>query len=119
MSTLYRQPAGTEDEEPEERVCLRSPPGQSFMLHQIRKMIGTVMAVARGHAAESVFERAWSLDRIDLPMAPALGLMLNEVSHMRMRKMEMLCSSPWCYAVYSCYCTFSLSPVDFSLFFPS
>ncbi|KAF0288122.1 tRNA pseudouridine synthase A [Amphibalanus amphitrite] len=58
--------------------------GQSFMLHQIRKMIGTAMAVARGHAAEGVFERAWSLDRIDLPMAPALGLMLHEVSRQRL-----------------------------------
>ena len=52
------------------------------MLHQIRKMIGTAMAVARGHADESVFERAWSLNRIDLPMAPALGLLLHEVSYM-------------------------------------
>ena len=64
----------------ERRPCCGPPSGQSFMLHQIRKMIGTVMAVARGHAAESVLERAWSLDRIDLPMAPALGLMLHEVS---------------------------------------
>ena len=67
----------------EHRSRCRPPSGQSFMLHQIRKMIGTVMAVARGHAAESVLERAWSLDRIDLPMAPALGLMLHEVSGTR------------------------------------
>ncbi|XP_037092694.1 tRNA pseudouridine synthase A-like [Pollicipes pollicipes] len=57
--------------------------GQSFMLHQIRKMVGVVMAVAQGHAEEGVFERAWSLDRIDLPVAPALGLLLHEVHYDR------------------------------------
>jgi len=55
--------------------------GQSFMLHQIRKMVGLVMAVARGLVTEAVFERAWSLDRIDLPIAPPLGLVLDEVHY--------------------------------------
>lgn len=53
--------------------------GQSFMLHQIRKMIGMTIAVVRGHASESVVTQTWEKDRIDVPRAPGLGLMLEEV----------------------------------------
>merc|ERR1719361_2367343 len=52
--------------------------GQSFMLHQIRKMIGMVIAVVRGDADESVITDSWNTDRIDIPRAPGLGLMLEE-----------------------------------------
>ncbi|CAH8577875.1 unnamed protein product [Schistosoma rodhaini] len=53
--------------------------GQSFMLHQIRKMIGLALAVLRGYATEAVFDIVFSKERIDIPKAPGLGLMLNQV----------------------------------------
>lgn len=53
--------------------------GQSFLLNQIRKMIGLALAVYRGTAPENAIEVA--LDPcVDLstPMAPELGLFLAE-----------------------------------------
>ena len=47
---------------------------------QIRKMIGMAFAVVRGHASPDVIEDTWKMDRIDVPRAPGLGLMLDEVS---------------------------------------
>ena len=49
------------------------------MLHQIRKMIGMTIAVVRGDANESVINESWNTDRIDVPRAPGLGLMVEEV----------------------------------------
>lgn len=57
--------------------------GQSFMLHQIRKMIGLAVAVMRGNANEETIERAFKEDKIDIPIAPGLGLMLEEVHYDR------------------------------------
>lgn len=48
------------------------------MLHQIRKMIGLVMAICRGLASKDVITKAWMKDRVDLPIAPGLGLVLEE-----------------------------------------
>lgn len=53
--------------------------GQSFMLHQIRKMIGLVIAVAKGYAGEEVMERSWGEGKVDVPKAPGLGLVLERV----------------------------------------
>ncbi|CAL8280199.1 pseudouridylate synthase 1 homolog [Gadus morhua] len=53
--------------------------GQSFMLHQIRKMIGLVIAVIKGYAKEEVLERSWGNDKVDIPRAPGLGLVLERV----------------------------------------
>ncbi len=53
--------------------------GQSFMIHQIRKMIGMAIAVVRGHASLDTIEKSWDTLRIDVPRAPGLGLMLDEV----------------------------------------
>lgn len=53
--------------------------GQSFMLHQIRKMVGLTIAVARGLASLHTIHRAWKTERLDLPVAPGLGLILEEV----------------------------------------
>ncbi|KAK4324912.1 hypothetical protein Pmani_004473 [Petrolisthes manimaculis] len=52
--------------------------GQSFMLHQIRKMVGLAMAVVRGLTSEDVISRAWRKERLDVPIAPGLGLVLEE-----------------------------------------
>lgn len=53
--------------------------GQSFMLHQIRKMIGLVIAVIKGYVTESVIERSWGMEKVDVPKAPGLGLVLERV----------------------------------------
>lgn len=55
--------------------------GQSFMLHQIRKMVGLTIAVARGHTPLDTVHRAWKTERLDLPVAPGLGLVLEEVHY--------------------------------------
>lgn len=53
--------------------------GQSFMLHQIRKMVGMAIAVVRGHASIQVLRDTWKTHQIDVPRAPGLGLVLEEV----------------------------------------
>ena len=53
--------------------------GQSFMLHQIRKMIGMALAVFRGMAPETALKDALrSRVREGVPMAPDLGLFLDK-----------------------------------------
>ncbi|KAJ9542099.1 hypothetical protein OSB04_028605 [Centaurea solstitialis] len=53
--------------------------GQSFMLHQIRKMIGVAVAIMRNCAPESLMETALQQDvRINVPTAPEVGLYLDE-----------------------------------------
>ncbi|KAJ4746647.1 tRNA pseudouridine synthase family protein [Rhynchospora pubera] len=53
--------------------------GQSFMLHQIRKMIGLAVAIMRNCAPESLMEVALRKDvSINVPTAPELGLFLDE-----------------------------------------
>lgn len=60
--------------------------GQSFMLHQIRKMIGLVIAVIKGYAKEEVIERSWGQEKVDIPKAPGLGLVLERVHFDRYNK---------------------------------
>jgi len=60
--------------------------GQSFMLHQIRKMIGMTIAVVRGQAPIETIEKTWETMRIDVPRAPGLGLMLDEIHYERYNK---------------------------------
>ncbi|XP_033113411.1 tRNA pseudouridine synthase A-like isoform X2 [Anneissia japonica] len=55
--------------------------GQSFMLHQIRKMVGLVLAVIRGLAEESVMKKVFEGDKLDIPKAPGLGLVLESVHY--------------------------------------
>ncbi|KAF8765422.1 hypothetical protein HU200_008567 [Digitaria exilis] len=53
--------------------------GQSFMLHQIRKMIGLAVAVMRNCAPESIYDVAFRRDvRLNVPTAPEVGLYLDE-----------------------------------------
>lgn len=51
--------------------------GQSFMLHQIRKMVGLLVLVARSPAPEVLMKETFSAKKIHVPKAPALGLLLN------------------------------------------
>ncbi|PIM98905.1 Pseudouridylate synthase [Handroanthus impetiginosus] len=53
--------------------------GQSFMLHQIRKMIGLAVAIMRNCAPESLIQTAFDQKvNINVPMAPEVGLYLDE-----------------------------------------
>uniref|UniRef100_A0A6G1SNT9 Pseudouridylate synthase 1 homolog n=1 Tax=Aceria tosichella TaxID=561515 RepID=A0A6G1SNT9_9ACAR len=53
--------------------------GQSFMMHQIRKMIGLAIAVMKGFATEEHIRKSMEAPYMDIPKAPGLGLMLEEV----------------------------------------
>ncbi|XP_049776844.1 pseudouridylate synthase 1 homolog isoform X1 [Schistocerca cancellata] len=66
--------------------CTIKIKGQSFMLHQIRKMIGLAVAVSRGHTTIETINKSWKPDRIDIPMAPGVGLVLEEVHYDRYNK---------------------------------
>ncbi|KFD57293.1 hypothetical protein M513_01804, partial [Trichuris suis] len=52
--------------------------GQSFLIHQIRKMIGLCISIVRGHCTEDYMKSVWLPERVRIPMAPALGLLLEE-----------------------------------------
>ncbi|KAF3915299.1 hypothetical protein AA313_de0202423 [Arthrobotrys entomopaga] len=51
--------------------------GQSFMMHQIRKMVGMVMLTVRYGCPVSRIEEAWGRVVVPIPKAPALGLLLD------------------------------------------
>ncbi|XP_022080897.1 tRNA pseudouridine synthase A, mitochondrial-like isoform X2 [Acanthaster planci] len=55
--------------------------GQSFVLHQIRKMIGLVIAIVKGFTPKETLERAFEGDKLDIPRAPGLGLVLESVHY--------------------------------------
>lgn len=55
--------------------------GQSFMIHQIRKMIGLVLAIVRGYASEDLIALSRTAFKIEVPKAPALGLMLEQLHY--------------------------------------
>lgn len=44
-------------------------------------MVGVIIAICRGVAKIDVIERSWQHDRLDLPIAPGLGLVLEEVHY--------------------------------------
>ncbi|ETW09598.1 tRNA pseudouridine(38-40) synthase, variant [Aphanomyces invadans] len=50
--------------------------GQSFLLHHIRKMIGTTMDVLRGSTPATTIKTAFEQTKMDLPKAPSAGLYL-------------------------------------------
>lgn len=55
--------------------------GQSFLLHQIRKMVGLALFVYLGFAPVEAISVALCPDvKIPTPMAPALGLLLNSLT---------------------------------------
>lgn len=52
--------------------------GQSFMMHQIRKMVGMVtMAVRCGADVEKLVKESYKNQRMSIPKAPGLGLLLE------------------------------------------
>ncbi|KAI9250757.1 pseudouridine synthase [Sporodiniella umbellata] len=52
--------------------------GQSFMLHQIRKMVSMGLLIARSDTPISLIEKTFKHDRVNIPKAPALGLLLEK-----------------------------------------
>ncbi|KAE8244616.1 hypothetical protein A4X13_0g6437 [Tilletia indica] len=52
--------------------------GQSFMLHQIRKMIGLLVLIARTPTPASLVAETYGPARIHIPKAPGLGLLLEQ-----------------------------------------
>lgn len=54
--------------------------GQSFMLHQIRKMMALVISVVRNLVPDSTIEESFKPEKLEIPTAPSLGLVLNHVS---------------------------------------
>ncbi|XP_017890874.1 tRNA pseudouridine synthase A [Ceratina calcarata] len=55
--------------------------GQSFMLHQIRKMVSLVVGICRNIVTSDIVKDAFSLERVDIPIAPGLGLSLHFVHY--------------------------------------
>jgi tRNA pseudouridine(38-40) synthase len=53
--------------------------GQSFLLNQIRKMVGLVVGVCDGSASLEVMDQALSSKKMEIPMVPGLGLYLDEL----------------------------------------
>lgn len=62
--------------------------GQSFLLHHIRKMIGTAVEIVAGVADVDVIDRATQLDKMDLPKAPSVGLYLAQ-AHFKIYNLKM------------------------------
>ncbi|KZC10210.1 tRNA pseudouridine synthase A, mitochondrial, partial [Dufourea novaeangliae] len=55
--------------------------GQSFMLHQIRKMVSMVVGISRNIIKNDTIKDAFALEKIDIPIAPGLGLSLHHVHY--------------------------------------
>ena len=53
--------------------------GQSFMLHQIRKMIGMCIMMVRTKTPADMLSKCFGETRLNIPKAPALGLLLEKV----------------------------------------
>ncbi|KAI0840420.1 pseudouridine synthase [Hypoxylon sp. FL0890] len=51
--------------------------GQSFMMHQIRKMVGMAVLVTRCGTPLSRIKESYGATRISIPKAPSLGLLLE------------------------------------------
>lgn len=51
--------------------------GQSFMLHQIRKMIAMATLIIRLNLPSNIINNFFQLKKINIPKAPALGLLLE------------------------------------------
>lgn len=51
--------------------------GQSFMMHQIRKMVGMVTLIVRSGASVQTMEDSFTAARYSIPKVPGLGLLLE------------------------------------------
>lgn len=55
--------------------------GQSFLLHQIRKMTAALIAVIKNYISEKDIEDYFKRDKYMIPMVPSLGLVLYHVHY--------------------------------------
>lgn len=60
--------------------------GQSFMMHQIRRMVGLAIAIMRGKMNIEFMDKAFSKEKYLIPQAPGLGLVLDNVHFTRYDK---------------------------------
>ncbi|KAG5680661.1 hypothetical protein PVAND_010155 [Polypedilum vanderplanki] len=60
--------------------------GQSFMMHQIRRMVGLVIAIMKGFAEPYLIAHAMQKEKFNVPQAPGLGLVLEKVHYERYNK---------------------------------
>ncbi|CAG8750952.1 13857_t:CDS:10 [Cetraspora pellucida] len=67
----------TEDNECNEWLSLKVH-GQSFMLHQIRKMVALIVMMIRTETSLSLIHKTFGNTKINIPKAPALGLLLDQ-----------------------------------------
>ncbi|KAG4073939.1 hypothetical protein HA402_014144 [Bradysia odoriphaga] len=79
----YRQILDVECEAPflvhDVEFCTIRLKGRSFMMHQIRKMMGLMLAVAREVTDRSIFDMVFTDRAINCPTAPGLGLVLDRL----------------------------------------
>ncbi|XP_059485326.1 pseudouridylate synthase 1 homolog [Neocloeon triangulifer] len=60
--------------------------GNSFMMHQIRRMVAVAISVVKGMVEPEIINKAYTELRLNLPMAPGLGLILQEVHYDKYNK---------------------------------
>lgn len=60
--------------------------GQSFMLHQIRKMVGLAIMLIRTKTPKAIIERLFENVKVNVPKAPAVGLLLERVCFLKRRQ---------------------------------
>jgi len=53
--------------------------GQSFMLHQIRKMVSLIIMLVRTDTPLKLIPETFNANKINIPKAPSLGLLLERV----------------------------------------
>lgn len=67
--------------------------GQSFILHQIRKIIATSLAVVRGIIDAGYIHRSFTEEKLKTPLAPGLGLMLERLHYTQYASLYPACDA--------------------------
>lgn len=65
--------------------------GQSFMLHQIRKMVGLVVSMTKTNADQHIFQRCFTHEKLHVPIAPGTGLFLSHPMYPAYNKKAVRC----------------------------
>ncbi|KAL1227388.1 Pseudouridylate synthase [Trichinella spiralis] len=78
--------------------------GQSFLIHQIRKMIGFCISLIRGDLDPCLQQKVWQNERIKVPKAPSLGLVLEEPHYEHYNKRFQATHQRLCWDIYQEKC---------------
>ncbi|KRZ73799.1 tRNA pseudouridine synthase A, mitochondrial, partial [Trichinella papuae] len=78
--------------------------GQSFLIHQIRKMIGFCVSLIRGDLDPCLQQKVWQNERIKVPKAPSLGLVLEEPHYEHYNKRFQATHQRLCWDIYQEKC---------------